>query len=403
MVNDRDIATLVDRFGVGSQRTRGVLLVDDEQPNLTVLRSFLDDAWHVHEAHSGPEALAIAEGVPLDVVVADQRMPGMTGVDLLAELRTRRPDIAGIVLTAYADMHALESAINRANVFRFLRKPWEPAEVLEAISQASDHVAQRRTIEQLVSLLAHRSDELHASLAQLRSQQQILLELERMSTIGRLAAGITHDLRNVMVGLRVAEAEMAEAAVAPGLREFVRVGLSGVDSLLHTLRTLHEYARTGALALQLGPVDPAVVVKDALAISRMDLSFRMRKVDCAVAPQLPVLHADRQKLTQVMVNLVRNALHATKQGAAVRVLAGAPSHGEVEFAVEDEGQGISPEVRARLFQPFSSDKGEEGLGMGLYMARLIVESHHGRIAAVDRPRGGTRFEVVLPTNGDCTH
>ena len=396
MINDREIAALVARLGVESQRTGGVLLVDDEEFNLKVLRTFLDEGWRVHEATSGAQALAVAAEVPLDVIVTDQRMPGMSGVDLLEEFRRRRPDVAGIVLTGYADMQVLESAINRANVFRFLRKPWEPNDVLQAVEQACTHVVQRRTIERLLALLAARSEELNASVEELKTHQQLLLGLERLGTIGQLASGITHDLRNVMVALRTAEWEMAQTAVSPALRETMTVGLSGVDNLLSMLQTIHEYARTGSLTLQMKVVDPATVVKDAIAISRMDLLFRLRKVECAVAPQLPKLNADRQKLTQVLVNLVRNALHATEDGAAVRVAACVAGDGHVEFAVEDDGPGVAPEQRAKLFQPFVSSKGEKGLGMGLYMAKLIVESHHGRIRLAERPRGA-RFEVVLPS------
>ena len=398
MIDDREIAALVEQLGVESQRTGGVLLVDDEELNLKVLRSFLDEDWHVYEATSGAQALAVGAELPLDVIVTDQRMPGMTGVDMLAEFRKRRPDVAGIVLTGYTDMQALESAINRANVFRFLRKPWEASDVLQAVEQASAQVVQRRTIEKLVGLLARRSDELHTSLGQLRMQQQLLLRLERLGTIGQLAAGITHDLRNVMVALRTAEWEMAQTAVSPALRETMTVGLAGVDNLLSMLQTIHEYARNGSLTLQIKEVDPAMVVKDAIVISRMDLLFRMRKVECVVGPQLPKLQADRQKLTQVLVNLVRNALHATEDGAGVRVSARAAAGGGVEFAVEDDGPGISREQREKLFQPFVSTKGEQGLGMGLYMAKLIVESHHGRIGLADRHRGA-RFEVVLPGMG----
>ena len=394
-----DLGALIERFGIGNQRTRGVLLVDDEELNLTVLRGFLEDEWQVHDAGSGADALAIAEQVPLDVVVADHRMPGMTGVELLEELHARRPDVAGIVLTAYSDMQALESAINRAGVFRFLRKPWEPPELVEAVEQASAHVAQKRTIQALVMLLARRSDELHASLEQLRSQQKLLLDLERMSTIGRLSSGITHDLRNVMVGLRTAEWEMAQGAVSSGLRDVFTLSLASIDGLLRTLQLLHEYARTGSLALQPTSVEPAAMIQDALALSRMDPLFQRRRVRSEIAAGLPRLRADRQKLTQVLVNLIRNALHATPDGAAVQVAARARSGGEVEFAIEDEGSGIAPEIRERLFQPFASTKGGEGLGMGLYMARLIVELHRGHIEAMDRAQGGTRFEVVLPVNG----
>jgi signal transduction histidine kinase len=402
LIGDGELAALVERFGVAPQRTGGVLLVDDEQLNLTVLRSFLEETWTIYEAGSGAEALAIAEQTPLDVVVADQRMPGMTGVELLEELRRRKPEIAGIVLTGYSDMQALESAINRANVFRFLRKPWDPARIRQAIEQASAGVAQRRTVEKLVGLLAQRSDELHASLEELKAQQKLLLDLERLGTIGRLSAGVTHDLRNVMVAMRAAEWEIEQNTVAPELRETMSVGMRGIDNLLATLKTLHEYGRSGSLALQFGPVEPAAVVNDALVIARMDLLFRLRRVSIGVPAELPPLRADRQKLTQVLVNLIRNALHATRDGEAVRVTARARSRGEVELVVEDDGPGVPAHVRERLFQPFASASGEGGLGMGLWMARLIVEAHRGTIALVDLPRSGARFEVVLPTESGST-
>jgi two-component system sensor histidine kinase/response regulator len=398
LLTDPEIATLVQRLGVAPPKTGGVLLVDDEKLNLRVLRGFLDDRWTVHEATSGAEALEVAARVPLDVVVADQRMPGMTGVELLEELRRRRPDVAGIVLTAFADMQALESAINRASVFRFMRKPWDPAEIIGVIEQATAYVVQRRTIEQLVSMLAERSEKLRVSLDELKSQQQMMLHLERLGTIGKLTTGVTHDLRNLMVAFRAAEWEMQSSTVPDGLREIVTLGLAGVENMLRTLGTLHEFARTGAMTLDLRPTDPGAVVGDAIAIARMDPAFKLHAVACEVPEGLPAVRGDRQKLTQVVVNLVRNALAATKPNEAVRVEAEARGD-DVVMSVEDEGPGVPASVRARLFQPFASTKGDEGLGLGLYMARLIVESHGGRLDLLDRPRGA-RFEVVIPTKGN---
>src|SRR5205085_5360414 len=113
---DDGLRTLIALHGVGETRSGGILIVDDERPNLTVLRNFLESGYRVHEAQSGPEALEIAKGVDLDVVIADQRMPEMSGVELLEHLRELKPDVAGIVLTGYTDPPALISAINRARV-----------------------------------------------------------------------------------------------------------------------------------------------------------------------------------------------------------------------------------------------------------------------------------------------
>ncbi len=397
MINEREIAALVARFGVGSQLTGGILLVDDEPNNLLVLRGFLDDEerWVIHEAATGEEALAIAEKTPLDVVVSDHRMPGMSGVDLLEKLRRLRPDVAGIVLTGYADMNALEAAINRANAFRFLRKPWEPADILEAIDQACAHVSQRRIIERLVTLLSERGEMLRSSFDEMKKQQQALLHLERIGTIGRLASGVTHDLGNMVASLREAEYQLSQHSAAPELRETFTLGLAHVEKILRTLKTLQDFAHSGKLEISRAPTDPADVVRDAVTISRMDLHFRLRKLVVDVAPSLPPLQADRLKLSQALVNLIQNAVRATDKDAAVRIIASPLPDGGLELAVEDDGPGVEPEHRPRLFQPFSAGKTSEGLGMGLYMARLIVESHGGTIRLVDRPRGA-RFEMHIP-------
>jgi C4-dicarboxylate-specific signal transduction histidine kinase len=94
------------------------------------------------------------------------------------------------------------------------------------------------------------------------------------------------------------------------------------------------------------------------------------------------------------VNLVRNAVQATAQWRQIGVEA-SRKNGHVVFAVEDEGPGVSAAVRENLFKPFVSTKGEAGMGMGLYMAKLIIDSHQGEIAVLDRPSGGARFEVRL--------
>ena len=391
---DDSLRTLIALHGVGETRSRGILIVDDERANLTVLRNFLEAGYRVLEATSGPEALEIARTAELDVVITDQRMPEMSGVELLERLREIKPDVAGIVLTGFTDPPALISAINRARVFRFLKKPWQPDDILEAVRQASEHVYQTRAIQKLVALLAKRTSELDASLGEVRKTQRQLLHLERLSTMGRLATGVIHDLRNLMVSLGYIDSVLQQRQVADDVQESVKVGMQGVDNLIHTLEALHQFARGGGLHLEKANIAASAVVQDAIAISRMDLNYRMHKVGVHIAEGLPPVHGDRQKLTQVLVNLVRNALQATAQWRQVNIEA-SRRNGHVIFAVEDEGPGVPPEIRDNLFKPFVSSKGEGGMGMGLYMAKLIIDSHAGEITVLDRPQGGARFEVRL--------
>jgi len=401
-MSDETLKTLVALYGVEDLLSRGVLLVDDDPSNIEVLREFLDQDYVVHLATSGTEALRIAASVELDVVITDQRMPEMTGVELLEKLRDTKPDIAGILLTAYTDTPALLSAINSARAFRFLKKPWEPTEVLQVVAQASDHVFQRRAITRLLDLLsrrttelAHRSDELAGTIDELRGAQEKMLHLERLGTTGRLAAGLAHDLRNVMVPFVYLESELEKAGLADPVLESVQVGMAGFRNLLQTLETLRGFARGSRMEVKMETIEPGAVIRDAVAIARMDMAYRERRVTVKVREGLPAIDGDRYKLTQVLINLIRNAVQATAAGQTVVIEAAPGAPGEVLLAVEDEGPGVPGPMRERLFAPFVTTRGESGTGMGLYMARLIVEEHRGTISCFDRAGGGTRFEVKL--------
>jgi signal transduction histidine kinase len=171
--------------------------------------------------------------------------------------------------------------------------------------------------------------------------------------------------------------------------------MGGFRNLLATLETLRGFARGGRLDVKLEKMDPAGVVRDAVAIARMDMGYRDRRVLVRTAPSMHPIEGDRQKLAQVLLNLIRNAVQATAAGQIIIVEASEPAPGQILLTVEDEGPGVPAAIREKLFAPFVSGRGEQGMGMGLYMARLIVEGHHGAIRCTERAGGGARFEVRL--------
>jgi len=394
------LAALAARYGIGETLTGQVLIVDDDLGNLDVLRAFLDADYVVHEARSAEIALRLLEVERFDVIVCDQRMPGMTGIDMLAEVRERYPDVAGILLTAYTDTPVLVDAINRARVFRHMHKPWEPEDLLGAVAQASAMVQQRRLNGRLLELLAARSDELKLALDELHAAQHKMLHLERLGTIGRLTAGITHDLRNTLGGLTLLESLFEAQGVSPRLMSPLRVGVSATRHLMSTLSTLHQFA-AGSLALKAEPLDLSDVLRDALVLAGLEMEQRRSRCVITVEPGLPTVRCDRARVLQVMVNLLRNAMQSTDSPQSIQVEV-ARTTGGVSIAVQDEGPGVAPEIASRLFDPFESTKGAQGLGMGLYMCRLIMEQHGGSIRSVPPvpPGGGARFVIELPRGPD---
>jgi response regulator RpfG family c-di-GMP phosphodiesterase len=128
---------------------RAILVVDDEGEILYSLRGLLRKEYDFHAAQSGYEGLRLLERTPIHVVMADQRMPEMTGVDFLAQVRDRFPEATRLLLTGYADLPAVINAINHGQVFRYLTKPWEPEELRLVLRQACawyDHQAERRQL-----------------------------------------------------------------------------------------------------------------------------------------------------------------------------------------------------------------------------------------------------------------
>jgi response regulator RpfG family c-di-GMP phosphodiesterase len=126
-----------------------ILVVDDEGEILYSLRGLLRKDYNFHTAQSGYEALRVLERTPIRVVVADQRMPEMTGVDFLAQIRTRYPDITRLLLTGYADLPAVIGAINQGQVFRYITKPWDTEAlrlVLREAVEQHDQLAERRRL-----------------------------------------------------------------------------------------------------------------------------------------------------------------------------------------------------------------------------------------------------------------
>ncbi len=126
-----------------------LLLVDDEPEILFSLKGLLRREFELHTAESGSEALEILRQYPVQVIMTDQRMPEMTGVELMGRGRTEYPDAIRIIFTGYADIKAVIDAVNHGGLFRYITKPWDPDELIDLLREATaeyDAVVQRRRL-----------------------------------------------------------------------------------------------------------------------------------------------------------------------------------------------------------------------------------------------------------------
>jgi two-component system, NtrC family, sensor kinase len=232
--------------------------------------------------------------------------------------------------------------------------------------------------------------------AALDERERRLVASERLATVGRIAAQITHEVRNPLSSIAL-NAELLEeelgAAANPEAQRLLRAIGAEVDRLTEITEEYLRFARMPRGKLE--PEDLAQIARGVVDFMAGELGRRgvELRVDLGAAPAL----VDENQLRQALVNLLRNALEATPAGGLVRVRTGGVPGDDtlVEVAVTDSGPGVSAEARARLFEPFFTTK-QGGTGLGLALVQQIAAGHGGTVGVATAPGAGACFSVRLP-------
>jgi two-component system NtrC family sensor kinase len=236
----------------------------------------------------------------------------------------------------------------------------------------------------------------------LQEREQRLIHSERLATVGKVAAQITHEIRNPLASIGLS-AELLGDELSPEQREAQRLlgAISGeVDRLSEITESYLRFVRLPRPVLE--REDPVALVTSVMEFARAELKQAGISLELAAPHPVPDIAADENQIRQALLNLIRNAREAMPQGGRLRVEVTAGSLGRVTVAVGDTGPGISPENARHIFEPFFSTKAS-GTGLGLALVQQIVAEHGGEVAVQTRqassgaPGGsGTTFELTFP-------
>jgi two-component system probable response regulator PhcQ len=381
-----------------------VLYVDDEEKSLKYFTRAFEDQLRIYTAVNAQEGLKLLEAHKdeIGLLMTDQRMPGEKGVWLLEKARQLRPRIIRILATAFADMDAAIAAVNTGAIYKYVTKPWDPPQLENTIKRGLEFFMVQRERDQL---LKEKMSVLHN-----------MMIADRIVSLGLLAAGLSHHIRNSLVAVKtfldLAPAKMEEEKMdLEGLRnpDFwkdyyhnVQEQLEKINNMLKDLWTASEKP-----AVEFGDsVHLHEVVADTVRQLKEGFAAKQIQVESLIPATLPVLNVNRPKFCRLFELLLKDEIASLPTGSRVilsaKLLDGAQAdRPEIQVQVTDNGPGLPKEALRLIFDPFvvRSDSPME-YGIHLMACYFIVHHHGGRIEAKSEEGRGTTFTLRLPLNPD---
>ncbi|MCC7308038.1 MAG: response regulator [Acidobacteria bacterium] len=429
----RQVHALSDRHSPNEYFDReSVLIVDDSPTVRASLLRLLKQHYECCEAANVAEALEKLKTAPISLVITDVIMPGLSGVELLRIVMDRYPQTAVIVVSSVDRPQRALDAV-RLGAFDYLIKPCDE-EVLElTVARALERRRLLINAAKYKTDLEERNRELSERKAHLERLQAEIVHNEKMASIGKLAAGIAHEINNP-VGFVSGNLEFLGQCVNDLIRLINLYGDAGlpepVASAAAELKQQIDYDRmtvdlTEALSdCQAGVGRVREIVQNLRTFSRLDEAELKRTdvhegLDSTIRllsryfsgggaslvreyGDVPEIDAFSARLNQVWMNLLVNAAQAIGKGPGEVCVRTFSNEDSVVVSISDTGAGIAREDLNRIFDPFFTTKPVgEGSGLGLSIAFGIVERHNGRIEVQSEPGKGTTFNVILPQQMDA--
>jgi two-component system sensor histidine kinase/response regulator len=387
-----------------------VLCIDDESIVLDSLKEQIQKGFKgeiaVEVAESGDEALEIfdeliQEGLEVPVVIADFIMPGMKGDLLLEKIHSIKPAAKKILLTGQASIEGVGNAINKANLYRFISKPWERDDLILTIKEAIKSYDQEKTI--LVQNNELR--ELNVNLE--KKVEQRTQELKELNaTKDKFFSIIAHDLKNpfnTMMGFTELLLDNLPDYTLEKLTEFIGILHETAKQSYALLENLLEWSRTQTGSLQMNPesIDLYTVAEENISLLTNLATKKKIILNNDLQPK-SVVYADSNMVRTVIRNLISNAVKYTREGGSITIDAGL-KEGFYEVSVADTGIGIKPENLQKLFRidinySTRGTADESGTGLGLILCREFISKSGGKIWVESEYGKGSTFKFTLPVS-----
>lgn len=353
-----------------------LLYIDDESNNLLSFQASFRRKYQVFTATSAAEGMKLLNEVPdIHVILADQRMPRSTGVEFFNIVRESHPDPIRILLTGYTDIEAIIDAINKGEIYRYVKKPWDEVEIQTAIHNAYDIYNTKLQLKRKVQELEKTNDELN-----------------------RFVYSTSHDLRSPLASIMgvLNLAKMENSITDPNnYLAMIDTCVKRMDIFIHKII---EYYKSIRVEDEKTLIDFKTLLDEAISICKV----QKPEVNFTVEVDQPVQFMnDTFRLNVILDNLISNAVKyqkptSTNPEVKVKVVV---DNSKAVIEIADNGIGIVEDHLNNIFKMFfRSSSSVNGLGIGLYIVKEALNRLGGEIEVHSTYGEGTTFYITIPNS-----
>lgn len=353
-----------------------VLYVDDEQQNLNSFMAAFRRKFKVLLATSVPLAFEILEKETIHVLVSDQRMPEITGVEFLKQAKEKYPDIPRILLTGYTDVEVLADAVNKGDIYRYITKPWDELEVVNSVLNAYDHYRAGKELQEKMAELQKTNDGLN-----------------------RFVYSLSHELRAPIASAKGILDLVKMDALYDSSGEYWKLIDACVQKMDYYVSQTVQFYKTVRFDVPHELVNFKELIHSLIQLYKGVGSAKSIDFRVGIDEQYP-FKGDAFRIEVIIANLLSNAVKCQRPEEPDKLVQIdiTATQEEAVISVTDNGIGINENDLGRIFDQFYKVSNLEGIGLGLYILRESLDKLNGRIEVESRVGIGSTFKVFIPND-----
>lgn len=361
-----------------------ILCVDDENDNLEALERIFRKKYNVLKALSGKDALELvqAHGHEISLILTDQRMPEMTGIEVLEKIIGQFPDIIRILMTGFTDLESIIQAINKGQIYQYITKPWDPIE----LSNTVDRAVERFTVGKE---LAIRTKQLEVAYSELKTLDDAKSKFMIL---------INHELKTPLTSIINFLSLLNETPLSDDQKLYVDRTVKSSNKLKQIIEDVLILVRAELNQLHLDP--QSIIMPSVESLINQDNQALKTKKHLLVVESLDALEfkADRRLFDQIFNRILNNAIKFSTESSVIEVK-GSKIGNFYEFKIINKGENISDAALKKIFQPFFMDENimnhSVGLGLGLSICDKLLKLH-GTSLNIRNVENGVQVSFYFP-------